>query len=1704
MADSSQISRLVYIEPTDLATEGNALDNVTWQPEELNMSIDLQVIIPDRNYTGELVNNEMNYQFTTRQKEANPNQYTSFLGGSKINGGNFLTTDYLNVSYMELHNDRYGDGECLGVRDISIEYTNYFYPKVTMTFIDIRGESLIGAAEEEYTNGLKGNERRFTSLFRALFRFPYPRFLLSVKGFYGTRVTLDLAVNDFKTSLNASTGNFDVTVTFIGYMYGLYTDLPMNMVMIAPYIGANSGTTSSYWKNNANFTFADGTRMPTFFEFMHRYSRIAEEISNDAAIIEERSHIKEYRKIQYKIEKINSARTAFESYYQSFKTERTIMLKGDKYYAIFSPKINIDDTTLSPIPIIEGDRNRYNLAIEANAKLVETFDNKYDYGKYIFKVGDGGKTMNLPTLISASGEYVKDAVDLNLIQSDTKLFDIIRRNAEQVHDLCYVIVEHGNVIQMLGKKATELNNSLTKVSEKASDEMKEYISKKLTFEPTVQNVFRILFAHIDTLMHAVYEDTLNEISQQQLSGNRVKVSSFSDNGYCSDMPKKTLNNIEVPPFPYVYKVNGDKKTMVYPSMFPTMPEIRLIENLLSSALNFKNSVNELEEVAPQETTENTSGTETNGDGYKMRFIPTCLNDVDFKGVNPYTYLKNKGDNADAIGELLYIFSRRYYANMSTTNATDSDNATKVALAEAMNYKLAKPNISRKFQSDLLEHAQDGDYLLKLLKDYIASREKQIFPGVVVSDNGIRFTEWPLFAASTYVTDNNYSSTEWFPESETDSSTVNSVFRIIDKSEYGNLKSFADITDLKNGNDGYWASANNMEFADSWVQFPLSGNYFDVWYKGQGNSPSRVYPTDMVDNKEGIVIAPYKESDSLEKREYHEEIQYIYKSSEKHKYRFPFLGFESGNSVFRSAFVKNQSSIEARALLFLACFPFTDVTFRHIVKTITSHTSIVAMPKHIVLYVGGLLYREQYMNQNSGNDLITHLTNGKTLNSIAEGYDIRAKLGSLWAFLPDAICEWFGIAPQYYCFSIDGRDRSIEPNRLSEMNEVNKTVLINYFKEWANNEFKLLMQTANQKGVTFENKNHCDCLSDNGIGSLIQRKLIDFYLDEVYVFHNNQYRLDDNVNVNGTHLSSFVSNLKALYADDKTTANEEDAQRQVTTSDITEEMKLSCYQTMKNLYDRWLPSYSMSSFKLPSCEQAEKVKNARLKDNIDLYTSYDTNEYCKFMFVDTFLNDIGDDFCINPRTLYHMLMDSADSKKNYSVYQFMADLLQKNKMMFMAFPMFNNYYNIENIRNIFKPHQLYSNANRISKGLGCCYLGVYTYDMSRNLNLGDSSENCFDNDGVDLADTLGNVGQIGNGNSVQLFEYRNGKTNINVPAFGVTFGRQNQMYFKNIRINSTDAKATDYGIFNTLELAKLGGKGFSNEPFAVGQDVFSIFSNRSYTCTVEMMGCMNIMPMMFFQLNNIPMFKGAYMIIKVSHNISAGSMTTSFTGIRICRNQLPFNKNVFNLNAFSTLLGEYKGRGSSLYTPTTETPITPNPIRVYTGPTTNTKYCDMNIVINSTARLNSNTLGKDYVLTTKSRSCCTSGPTTWYTKGFKAKGYDVTFKWWDTGSPSTAKSAMLGTVGFVAVATATTVNDIRTYPAEEGDIWTYSVTKANGVNTSHACMYDGKRWVSDFIQKGAWVYGDSAKVKEGTVAVLWRLSDAEFEKTEFFKNKNKKS
>jgi ribosome biogenesis protein Tsr3 len=59
----------------------------------------------------------------------------------------------------------------------------------------------------------------------------------------------------------------------------------------------------------------------------------------------------------------------------------------------------------------------------------------------------------------------------------------------------------------------------------------------------------------------------------------------------------------------------------------------------------------------------------------------------------------------------------------------------------------------------------------------------------------------------------------------------------------------------------------------------------------------------------------------------------------------------------------------------------------------------------------------------------------------------------------------------------------------------------------------------------------------------------------------------------------------------------------------------------------------------------------------------------------------------------------------------------------------------------------------------------------------------------------------------------------------------------------------------------------------------------------------IQPTQYFQLENVPLFNGAYIILSVEHNITANKMTTSFSGTKLLKYPIP---RVLNPVAFTGL------------------------------------------------------------------------------------------------------------------------------------------------------------------------------------------------------------
>ena len=108
-------------------------------------------------------------------------------------------------------------------------------------------------------------------------------------------------------------------------------------------------------------------------------------------------------------------------------------------------------------------------------------------------------------------------------------------------------------------------------------------------------------------------------------------------------------------------------------------------------------------------------------------------------------------------------------------------------------------------------------------------------------------------------------------------------------------------------------------------------------------------------------------------------------------------------------------------------------------------------------------------------------------------------------------------------------------------------------------------------------------------------------------------------------------------------------------------------------------------------------------------------------------------------------------------------------------------------------------------------------------------------------------------------------------------------FKDIKIDSKEYPETNESI---QILSRLAGDNKLQAPIPKGQNLYSLYENRAYKATVTGLGNAMIQPTQYFQLDNIPMFNGAYLILGVEHNITPNKMTTTFAGTKILRFPIP--------------------------------------------------------------------------------------------------------------------------------------------------------------------------------------------------------------------------
>lgn len=1634
-----RLGRVEYIEPNNLFVHspGDKIQNGIPQPyEDYSLGINLRVITGDRyscgrtSEGGDIAQNVLEY--------SSENGTISFMDGTSVGGQGYLTTNFTDIS---MNNPETNTKECLGIERISIRYDSWYYPTVEITFVDVRGASLMLPSEYEYYNNggpksakMEGYEKSKSDFFRAFFSFPYPMFKLSVKGFYGKEITYDLSVLKCNINFDSNLGNFVVNASFIGFMYGMYADMPFPFIYIAPYINLNGKNTWDEKRRNGDFCYIDtnkenmqGIPMYTFPELKDRVESAGQESDK----LRETSVKGKFKSLSPGIydfldnKVIKKYPVASSNYvWWSWSDKKDDEVKPGYFF------LSIDDDIETKKTIIEDFYEFSKNLAEYNEKVVsaqEELKKCDDYGKFELSFSDYEKenksyfksiydqaekklnwksgndrltddevikilkdniaflsftknvsdtdkenvTLSFNSAESSYGNESKSRYD-GLIEELKKRFDNEEVNSPMKKNTStkswtilalYVddinsksgFVDTSNKIK---KKHNEIATELAKLRE-------QDIIDAIGFNPTMRNMYNMVFAHIDTFM-AAYYNTLDMIRQSIEAPDSGRTYNSLCGGKESkievDVSDNILKNQEVskgklPPFTLFYKeetvkdTNDKKYTMIWPGDLnggESLPEVQLVEAIINAtALNRR----DFEPVMPK----------YNIVPKKGNVVPTNYYDIVRGDTNPYLDVLNdktlNGDNV--LRAIIDVFIYRcYYAllNGSYVAPKDgkevngiSDDITRYTEKAKLIAKLEVENIIRAFQAckmmppqsfivGLHKISEDG---AKIFAERLSGKNPKF---IVNPSNDSVFFNW------IKQKDSGYSCLPIGMFLNSVLENYASGLENISLGEYTDKFLKLEPNDVRK-NGGY---ACNVYPGGKYIEKAIQ-----KYGTGEFVSASRLFKNFEAtpEGLESVVLTKVPDIPSLRRTSagitsiFMDPLYYSQKSAEARAYLF-LLGipFGENKSLFLPENVENGDYptlmlLREGAVYWRNDFFEDPIVYEYVDSNGKVHNVLADIEKN-----DPCLGKNYALEFNPANKLPKNVSLGRmevlkryflkwvngfdvfgpssvtaetpyeiTIPNPSVPFSVIEKSLALWRLNgtvseilpPEAAIS--AVTNEYvesfanssalkgvYNVTPGGKLGKIKGNIRTDVflnpmfpKSAERVELINMLSEMAQNIYRYNDVTG---------KYEIDQAAFNEFKIAREKSGIDiieffdsfggFYLGydtviDYSCFDNHSSSASVPRYAMNSALKNFIlelkrwnnvtnEQLKDSEGTDSSGKPKESSKKpeQSKSSDV----KLACYQALKNLYDRWLCNRRRESWYFSIVP--ERMNNNKIK-----------SDFLRFFYIDEFYHDIGMNIRPNLTDAIGMICkeggftedSNTEKMAGISIMKMLSTIGSKAGCSLLTLPtplgLSKTYTdNGNSIEDVFKAMPYNEAAH--SDGLETSFIVLYTSQKSTTLDTEkDSGKNAYKTDGFDIADTWGEI--------VPQSMLTDGDENsFVIPCFGVTFAKQNQSYFSDIRLSMDNHQITEYSVRNEVRISYQQNTG-PRETTILGQDLYSVYSNYSYSCEVTMLGDAQICPLMYFQLNNVPMWKGAYLITNVHHEISEGNMQTVFTGVRQARPTLPY-------------------------------------------------------------------------------------------------------------------------------------------------------------------------------------------------------------------------
>ena len=1450
---------------------------------------------------------------------------------------NFLTTNYADMYVDDLVN--YGTTELIGVKSVDIEYQKSCVPIINIKFTDVRGLSLFQPTELSRTNAYQGigginADNVAQSFFQCFFKVPMPKFTITIKGFYGKPVTYEVLCDKFETSFNSDTGDFDINTRFIGYSYSFLTDIVMDALLAAPYsdYGGKEGDFNKYWVqeiNSGRFTIQNKEKtardnMPTLYEIFRNVKIALKNAKGEATIVtdEEKTHAGE-------IDKLNNLKDLYTLWYSTlyniccerygkeyvypFKDKgcyyRLLILTNNKtiiqedlsysYENFFSDEFKeINQNLNSAIDEYNQEKHNFrkieNVSKDFSAfKRANLFNRLFVNDKNEIVFNGFHKGNNLPqtdvfSKVFRGVEYSGDTADADAEQHKKHVLGVIYNDGVDQYIDCYPIdVDYRYIDDRIKALQADANrNPKEKEDERRIKALNKEMFRLLGWHPSVENFTRIIMAHLETLMKQLY-DCVSACEGRTASQLGVSL------GENLDVPNATADP-EIPPFPRVYRpVVGDdgitKNEDTWVGEFTSgtgFQEVDFINGLFNGAEKVVALYKAAQEAEAQRNRS------ISVEASNKAVIKHPLTSFDFY-INKPPYGASSDVSSDETGHALAgriairmfdILAINYFRKEFGGNFFGTKNPELVGRVEAENFydttKITNDKIITMIRNGVFSEDNIISYITTSSVDMpwgstpLFTKGPNLWlDGYRVNKTGYGNSIYPiqnisygklkeahnLLNQGDKITNSEGDISLWnIPNSVTDK-TVNTT----DNYGYGttlildNPKAIKEqLQGANTGADsGYTeiydliSSACSFDNASSYDNFATVPGIHSISSKVV-TAQEQPHKAMIKDDMAYVVISgnPYVYGNEMLNNGFSmqsenanftscviTEVFGMSKASNMGVYyvnRHTSLASQMANPLAGRAVGGHVLSKEESELTL--CLMGILLNTDEIGKYITNSRTVTYLPKLAVLQIGAIIYASGGIHAN--------LSAGKLRMEAAK-------------YLPVANMK---------DNALDAYSDSLF-NYIASLNKVAKHQYEKYYIDWivANKSYatklynigsSCYLATYEENGTTVAARKVLN-QNNESVQSITNELLRAVCIVRLSVNHHTNEKRGSYVLSEGTaksYLKGFIDRLKELY---HINVVEDENGNIVKTTDephkTTPDMKKELYRYMKQLYDKWIP---MSSFK-----------------NWQLESFFITNGEemgHKFYFIDSYYNDISNKLLINPKIIAEKVEAILSYEDiNSMLLGFMADMYSANKAMFMSIQNFADLKQPNSMNEMFTPIS-YNSIKWSAINKYPSFVVVYPYQASKNLNIPNGE---YTNDGFMLNDEFETPMAIRSKGNEEDGHYR-------IPAFGVSYGKQYQSYFKKVNINMQSPVATEQSI--RAKHAILIGATSSGEKGIKSQDLYDVYASQSYTCDVEMMGCAWVQPLMYFVLLNVPMFRGSYMIMKVKHSIKPGVMTTNFTGCRM--------------------------------------------------------------------------------------------------------------------------------------------------------------------------------------------------------------------------------